>query len=120
MAKKIKYNEEVYALNGVIGEVSFRVIDQMAELADIGSAMSNCVASYMDAVVRWRTIIAVGMIGKEYKICIELRPKTKDEKNQPIAFACYQALGRFNRKLEGVERAAYRTWIKEKGIEDLT
>lgn len=120
VAKKIKYNEEVYALNGVIGEVSFRVIDQMAELADIGSAMSNCVASYMEAVVRWRTIIAVGMIGKEYKICIELRPKTKDEKNQPIAFACCQALGRFNRKLEGVERAAYRTWIKEKGIEDLT
>ena len=118
VAKKIKYNDEVYALNGEINEVRFKVIDQMAELAVVGSAMSNCVASYMDDVLRWRTIIAVGMIGKEYKICIELRPKTRDIKNQPITFICCQALGKFNRRLEGIEKTAYQTWIKEKGIED--
>ena len=120
VAKKLKYNDEVYALNGVVDEVRFKVIDQMVELAAVGSAMSNCVASYMDEVVRWRTIIAVGMIGKDYKICIELRPKTRDIENQPITFTCCQALGRFNRKLEGSERIAYQKWIKEKGIEDRT
>ena len=73
---------------------------------------------YMDEVIRWCAIIAVGMIGKEYRICIELRPKTRDKKNQPITFTCCQALGKYNRKLEGIERTAYQKWIKEKGIEE--
>ena len=118
VAKRIKYNEAVYALNGEINEVRFKVIDQMVELAIVGSAMSNCVASYMDEVVRCRTIIAVGMIGKDYKICIELRPKSKDINGKPLTFICCQALGKYNKRLEGTERIAYQTWIKEKGIDD--
>ena len=118
VAKKIKYNEEVYALNDTIGDVNFRIIDNLSELACIGSAMGNCVASYMDYVVRWRSIIAVGTIGKEYRICIELESTLRNKKSEPIKFACPQALGKYNRRLEGKEKEAYKTWIKLKGIED--
>ena len=120
VAKTIQYNDEVYALNFKIGDVNFRVIDNMAELAGVGRAMSNCVASYMDRVLQLDVIIAVGMIGEEYKICIELRPKTKNKQGQPVTFACYQALGRFNYDLYGNEKTAYKIWIKEKNIEDFT
>lgn len=74
--KSYKYSEDEFKLEAEMNGYSFKLAPNGRELAILGSELKNCVRSYADRARRKECFIVSVSHNNEYKICIELRPKS--------------------------------------------
>jgi hypothetical protein len=77
------------------------------ELQTEGRAMSHCVLSYQDSIIRRHTSIWSLKMANERCVTIEVNNSSKK---------IPQIRGRFNRKSTPVEREKIKTWAAENGL----
>lgn len=114
--KTINYKPHVLELNDNCSGFEFHVITNTLEMPKLGRAMSNCVATYHYKAVKGECIIVAMLLDGKYIGCIELRP-VKGNDNKFSSLGVYQALGRFNKLLEGDVLHACREWVDKHKIE---
>ena len=108
---------KIHALNSVVGGFEFHVVTDTRELPIIGRKLSNCVASYVDRMLRQQCLIVAASSGNAYQACIELGIAEKDSNGLVERMAVYQCLGRFNRLLKDKAQAACIAWVRQNGLE---
>ena len=104
--QRILYKPEILRYECCVNGYDFRLIHHTDELAPIGIALHNCLASYRDCVIEKESIIIAVRRGKRYVACIEV------EQSGCIV----QALGKCNQRLKGRILAICRAWAQCVGL----
>lgn len=114
---QIHYSPEVLALNSYTRGYTFCIVENTMELPQIGRAMHNCVAAYSSNVKSGNTIIAYAKDEEDIQACIEIRV---GKRNNEVVLAIVQALGKYNRYLNGSALLACREWAENNNIQICT
>lgn len=104
--QRILYEPKILRYECCVNGYAFRLIHHTDELAPIGIALHNCLASYRRRVMEKSSIIVAVCIGERYVACIEL-----DRRCHIV-----QALGKYNRRLTGRLLAVCRAWAYYMGL----
>ena len=112
--KKInfKYTDEQKNLEDEIDGYAFRLPETSYQMAEIGTALHNCVASYAEQVKKKTSTIVYAKKDGEYKICIELRRGSK-----PNPWYTVQEKTKFNAQPNDEQKKVLSEWHKRKNIE---
>lgn len=104
--QRILYRPEILRYECCVNGYDFRLIHHTDELAPIGIALHNCLASYRDYVIEKESIIIAVRQGERYLACIEVGQSG----------CIVQALGKYNQRLRGRVLAIYRAWARYVGL----
>jgi len=96
------YSSAQKNLEDKIDGFKFHLPSDSSTLHYLGSAMHNCVFSYVDNVVKGVSTIVYATFGKKYAMCIEV-----GEKGEIV-----QARGDYNDKLKGLAKIAFEKWCE--------
>lgn len=104
--QRVLYRPEILRYECCVNGCDFRLIHHTDELAPIGIALHNCLASYRDYVIEKESIIIAVRLGKRYLACIEVEQSGR----------IVQALGKYNQRLRGRVLAICRAWARYVGL----
>ena len=100
---RIVYPAELLMLECRIDDYQFQLVPDSKNFRYIGIHMHNCIASYRQRVLEGDSAIIVVTVGEAYAACVEI------DANKNIV----QALGTFNRQLQGRALQVCRYWAQK-------
>lgn len=104
---RLIYEPRILNCECKIGDYIFRLVHNTRVLPHVSVELNNCVATYRQSVLAYKSIIVYVTHKRDYVACIEIDND----------FRIVQALGKSNRRLSGELLLMCRYWAKHKGLE---